>query len=261
MDFFVSSFFFLIMSASLYSLVLSAALSLATALSALAQTNSSPTDSSLQQRLDRIKENYSKRMTAEQSANNEKNMQDIASTGVLQRALKVGDKAPTFALPNAKGGSTSLATLLQRGPVVLTFYRGGWCPFCNLQLRAMQQYWPEFRKMNAMLVAVSPQMPDSSMKTIEKNSLQFEVVSDMGNKTAKEYGVVYTLPEKMRVAYQSTLQRYGGAEGLGELPIAATYVISQSGMITFAYLDADYRKRAEPTAILQHLKEQAQKKQ
>jgi peroxiredoxin len=254
-----STFLILIMPRSLSSFAVATAFGLLAtlSLSAQGQNTTPPADSTLQQGLDQMKERFAKRMSAEQTTANEKSIADIAETNVLERALKVGSKAPMFSLPNAKGGTTSLEALLKNGAAIVTFYRGGWCPFCNLQLRAMQQYLPEFRTMNATLVAISPEMPDSSMKTADKNKLQFEVMSDAGNTVAKAFGVVYTLPEKMRAAYQSMLQRYNGVENAGELPIAATYVINKQGIVTYAFLDTDYRKRAEPASILRHLKELA----
>jgi peroxiredoxin len=214
-------------------------------------------DTSLKHSLDSMKANFSQRMPADRVALYEQGIAEVASTGVLERALKVGSKAPEFSLPNARGGKTTLSSLLAKNVVVLTFYRGGWCPYCNLQLKALQQRLPDFRAANAMLVAMSPEMPDSSMKTSEKNKLQFEVVSDLGNTIAHQYGVVYSLPERLKANSASRLKSYNGAEGAGELPIAATYVIDTNGMVTYAYVNADYRK---PSEILMHLHELARKK-
>lgn len=217
-------------------------------------------DSSLKKNLDSISSLFSKKMPPDRAAAYEQGIADVAGTGVLEKALKVGGKAPNFTLPNAQGGKTTLSSLLAKNVVVLTFYRGGWCPYCNMQLRAFQQQISEFRAAHATIVAISPEMPDSSLKTVEKNKLQFEVVSDVGNKVAHQYGVVYSLPERLKAGSSSRLKNYNGAEGAGELPIAATYVIDSDGTITFAYLNADYRKRAEPSDILYHLKELARKK-
>ncbi len=129
-----------------------------------------------------------------------------------------------------------------------------------MQLRAFQQHLSEFRAANATLVAISPEMPDSSLKTTEKNKLQFEVVSDLSNVVARQYGVVYTLPEGMKANSAKRLKNYNGAEASDDLPIAATYVIDSEGKITFAFLESDYRKRVEPSDLLAHLHELAQRK-
>lgn len=217
-------------------------------------------DTSLKYSLDSMKASFSQRMPADRAAVYEKGIADVATSGVLERALKVGNKAPDFSLPNAHGGKTTLSALLAKNVVVLTFYRGGWCPYCNMQLRALQQRLPDFRAANAVLVAISPEMPDSSLKTAEKNALQFEVVSDLGNMVARQFGVVYSLPNSSKTNPSSKLKNYNGAEGAGELPIAATYVIDTDGTISYAYLNADYRNRAEPSVILAHLQEIAKKR-
>jgi peroxiredoxin len=177
---------------------------------------------------------------------------ELAASGIAQRALKAGDRAPDFSLPDTRGGFVRLNGLLAAGPVVLSFYRGGWCPYCNLELRALQQALPEITRLGATLVAVSPQTPDESLSTAEKNALAFPVLSDAGSATAKSFGIAYYLGEELRPIYT----RFGHAlpdENGDEswvLPIPATYVIDTEGTIALAYVDVDYRNRLEPTEIL-----------
>jgi peroxiredoxin len=104
----------------------------------------------------------------------------------------VGDRAPDFLLPDARGGKLELTTALAAGPVVLVFYRGAWCPYCNLQLAAYQQALPDIEAAGATLIAVSPQTPDRSSSFAETQNLRFAVLSDRGNKVAHEYGLVFT---------------------------------------------------------------------
>jgi peroxiredoxin len=177
---------------------------------------------------------------------------ELAASGIAQRALKAGERAPDFRLPDARGGYVRLKDLLTAGPVVLSFYRGGWCPYCNLELRALQQALPDITRLGAKLVAVSPQTPDESLSTAEKNALAFPVLSDAGSSTAKSFGIAFDLAEELRPIYS----RFGHAlpdkngDGSWVLPIPATYVINTDGMITLAYVDVDYRNRLEPAEIL-----------
>ena len=155
-------------------------------------------------------------------------------------------------MPDARGGYVRLNGLLAAGPVVLSFYRGGWCPYCNLELRALQQALPEITRLGATLVAVSPQTPDESLSTAEKNALAFPVLSDAGSATAKSFGIAYDLAEELRPIYTRfghALPDKNGDEGW-VLPIPATYVIDTDGTIALAYVDVDYRNRLEPAEIL-----------
>ncbi|OLT60909.1 peroxiredoxin-like family protein [Moorena bouillonii] len=181
--------------------------------------------------------------------------EELANSGIVDNSLNVGDKAPNFTLPNAVGKPVELQDLLATGAVVISFYRGQWCPYCNLELRALQQFLPEIQKLGATLVAISPQTPDNSLSTTEKNHLTFEVLSDVGNKIAKEFGLVFTVPEELRPVYQSfgiDLPAHNGDETF-ELPIAATYVINSDGTITHAFVDLDYTKRLDPEEIVSAL--------
>ncbi|MEL6382977.1 MAG: peroxiredoxin-like family protein, partial [Cyanobacteria bacterium J06626_18] len=128
---------------------------------------------------------------------------DIAQLGIEDRSLKVGDTIPSVTLPNAVGETVTVQDLLKQGPVVIAFYRGGWCPYCNLELRALQQALPEIQAAGANLVAIAPETPDNSLSTQEKNELTFEVLSDVGNTIARKFGLVFALPEYLRPVYQS----------------------------------------------------------
>ena len=174
---------------------------------------------------------------------------------INQIALNVGDTAPDFELNNALNKPVKLSTLLKEGPVVLSWYRGGWCPYCNIQLRHLQRYLPQFKAAGATLVALSPELPDKSLSTTEKNSLAFDVLTDYNNEVARRFRIAFTLNEELIDIYNDfhKLENYNGVS-TNELPIPATYLIGPEGVIRYAFVDTDYRNRAEPAAILEVLK-------
>ena len=177
---------------------------------------------------------------------------ELINSGIAEQTLQVGDTLPPINLPNALGKTVNTQDLLTEGALVISFYRGQWCPYCNLELRALQQALPEFKALGASLVAISPQTPDNSLSTTEKNELSFEVLSDVGNQVARQLGLVFQIPEQLRPIYQSfgiDLPEHNGDETF-ELPIAATYVINRDGKVVYAFVNPDYTQRAEPADIL-----------
>jgi peroxiredoxin len=201
--------------------------------------------------LDRIREQSSKSAPADRLQAYEQGIEEVRKSGVTDRALKVGDRAPDFELANATGKTVKLSELTARGPVVLTWYRGGWCPYCNVALRGFQKTLAEFRAAGATLVALSPEMPDNSLSTAEKNHLEFEVLSDRNLKVAHAYKVAYKIPDVITAQFKGRLDlaKHNGSAS-SELPLGATYLIDRRGVIRYAFIDADYRKRAEPAAVL-----------
>jgi peroxiredoxin len=127
---------------------------------------------------------------------------ELAVSGIAQGALKAGDRAPDFRLPDARGGYERLKDLLSAGPVVVSFYRGGWCPYCNLELRALQKVLPEITGLGATLVVISPETLDESLSTAEKNALALPVLSDLASATAKSFGITYDLAKELRPIYK-----------------------------------------------------------
>lgn len=204
--------------------------------------------------LDEVRQASASKFTDEKKKIYADGISSVANSGVLDSALKVGDKAHNFTLKNALNESVTLYDQLKNGPVVLTWYRGGWCPYCNITLHALQEKLPEFKNEGATLLALTPELPDNSISTSEKNNLEFSVLSDVGNTIAKEYGVVYTLTEDVASMYNAGfgLNKVNG-DTSNTLPLAATYVINTNGIITYAFLDADYTARAEPSEIVSAL--------
>ena len=173
-----------------------------------------------------------------------------------RRALKKGDVAPDFALPNSQGEEVALHALLNKGSVVIAFYRGTWCPYCNRELRALQNYLEDIQKKGATLVAISPQKPDFTLSTVEKRNLTFEVLSDVGNKIARKFKLTYRMPVVERGFFHATghrsLEKYNGDDSY-ELPLPATYVVDQSGVIVYAFVNHDFRKRMPAKELLRIL--------
>ena len=181
---------------------------------------------------------------------------DLKESGIVERAPKKGDKLENFELPNQTGEKRSLTKLREKGPVVVTFYRGGWCPYCNLQLKSYQQMLPEINAAGGTLVAITPELPDASMSTAEKNELKFEVLTDKDATYARQLELVFTLPEELRPIYKKfgiDIEAHNG-DGKFDLPLAATFVVDTDGTIVYAMVDSDYTVRAEPAEILASLK-------
>ena len=210
----------------------------------------------LQQQLDAFKAEFARTAPAGRPALYEAKIEELRASFALKRAIRAGDRAPEFTLPNQQGRPVSLATLLEAGPVVVTFYRGGWCPYCNIQLRAYQAVLPEITTLGGRLVAISPQLPDGSLSTAAANELTFDVLSDVGNRVARSFGLVWALPEELRAALRSNnkaLPEINGDDSW-ELPVPATYVIARDRRVALAGIDVDYRERVEPAAILSALR-------
>ena len=181
----------------------------------------------------------------------------LAASDLAAHALKVGNAAPDFILPDAHGEPVRLRALLDKGPVVLVFYRGGWCPYCNLHLRGFQRRLHEFRELGTTVVAISPQLPDNSLSTKEKDELTFPVLSDVGNKVARRFGIVFELSDKLLELYRQfghALEDFNGAAGSKELPVPATFLLDGEGTILLAQVDVDYTRRSDPDEVIEMLK-------
>jgi peroxiredoxin len=215
---------------------------------------------SLKEQLAEYRADWRKRVPADRQAIMERHIEQLR-TGVIARTmLKVGNRAPEFMLRNAKGEIVDIGALRKKGPVIVTFYRGGWCPYCNLELKAFQEILPEIKAAGASLVAISPEKPDDTLSTAEKNALAFEVLSDVGQKVGRAFGLVYQFTEELRSAYRGfgrDIPAHNGTPGESALPVSATYVIDRNGTIIYAYTDVDYRDRADPRDVLDFLTRKA----
>jgi peroxiredoxin len=175
----------------------------------------------------------------------------------IAKGLTVNEQAQDFTLKDATGTSITLYEELKEGPVILTFYRGGWCPYCNLELKAYQRVLDDIKTTGAKLIAISPQTPDASLTTKEKNELEFLVLSDPNGNVAESYNLVFKLPDYLVEIYKQfgfDIPRDNNNDSW-ELPVPATYIIDQTGKIRFASVNPDYTKRAEPSKVVEALKE------
>ncbi|UUW08407.1 AhpC/TSA family protein [Flavobacterium plurextorum] len=210
---------------------------------------------SLEDQLKDFKKNWSSKVDQSVSDTFQKGIDELVEANFIANAVKKGDKSPSFSLMDASGKAVSLEEKLKKGRVILTWYRGGWCPYCNLTLRSLQSHNAQFNELNAQLIALTPELPDNSLSTKEKNELTFDVLSDIDNKVAKEFGLVFKVTEEVNSFYKKfhDLKDFNGGSG-DELPLTATYIIEQNGEISYSFIDVDYRKRAEPQAIINQLK-------
>ena len=176
----------------------------------------------------------------------------MVADGAAGQALRPGEEAPNFILPDAHGNAVALRALLMGGPAILVFYRGSWCPYCSAELAAYQLALPEIASRGARLVAISPEVPDASLSPDEIDNLGFEVLSDAGNRVARSFGLVYTLDEDGRALLRGhgvDLTRYNADESW-ELPVPAVFILDRKRRIAFASVDPDFRRRADPADVI-----------
>jgi peroxiredoxin len=189
---------------------------------------------------------------ADSMAEIDQQVEELADSGILAHVPDVGDQAPGFTLPDANGTTVGLEQLLRSGPAVVSFYRGRWCPYCNIALRSLQQILPELTALDASLVAISPQTPDHTLTTAEKNALDFHVLSDSEATVAHAYAVAFRIPGYLQQIYETfgfPLPEFNG-EGQQTLPIPATFVIDQDQTIRFRFISPDFTLRADPARLV-----------
>lgn len=183
---------------------------------------------------------------------------ELIAAGAAQRALKAGDKIPSFVLKDANGKTVSSSELLSQGLLVISFYRGVWCPYCNMELQALQEALPAFRDLGAQLVAISPQNAVNSRKSLRDNRLDFPILSDPGNETAAAFGLRFALPDYLIALYKSRKNDLPVFNGdlSWTLPMPGRFVIGQDGIIRYAEVNPDYTRRPEPSDMLPALRGQ-----
>jgi alkyl hydroperoxide reductase subunit AhpC len=179
----------------------------------------------------------------------------LLASGRLERAVRVGDTAPDVVLPDGPDGRIRLSERLRAGPVVLTFYRGRWCSFCTLELRAWQRVLPDLRALGAQLIAVSPQDEHETALMRERDRLELQMVSDPGNEIARRFGIATEISPELRQAYaEAGMARPAfGSVPDWHLPLPAVYLITTDGRVAWSHVDADWRRRAEPAEVVERL--------
>ena len=212
--------------------------------------------STLQQQLADYQAGFKQRAPAERVVMMENATAELRASGIETTALPLGAALPALTLPDATGKPVDLRALNAKGPLVIVFYRGGWCPYCNLELREWQRLLPQLQALGGTLVAISPQTPDNSLSTSEKNELAFPVLSDSALAASKAFGIAFTLSPELVALYAKVGNDLPTLNGNGQwvLPLPATYVIDRNGVVIDRHVDADYRVRAEPQAILDRMK-------
>ena len=184
---------------------------------------------------------------------------ELIASGAAGRALKAGDKAPVFTLDDPEGNPVSSTALLARGPLIVSFYRGVWCPYCNMELQALQAALPGFQELGASLVAISPQTAPNSRKSTRQNNLAFPILSDVKGKVGEAFGLKFKLPDYLVELYKSLKNDLPNFNDDPEwtLPMPGRYVIGQDGTILYAEVNPDYTRRPEPEDMLPALRQAA----
>jgi peroxiredoxin len=183
----------------------------------------------------------------------------VAASGIADRAARVGDPLPRATLLDVEGNPVTIDEMLAEGPLVISVYRGGWCPYCNVELRALESRLEEITATGGRLVAVSPMSPDASLTTAEKHDLGFPVLSDVGLSWLRALGLVHSLSDDVKALYdswgfQTDVVNVGHGD---ELPLPATFVVAQDGTISWRHVDPDYVQRADPDDIVAALRDLA----
>ena len=184
---------------------------------------------------------------------------ELKASGLAERAKKVGDKAPVFTLRDPEGNVVSSHDLLAKGPLIVSFYRGVWCPYCNMELQALQGALPEFEKLGASLVAISPQTAPNSRRSTRENKLSFPILSDEKGQVGEAFGLKFKLPDYLVDLYKSLKNELPAFNDDPEwtLPMPARYVIGQDGTILYSEVNPDYTRRPEPEDMLPTLRKAA----
>ena len=181
---------------------------------------------------------------------------ELAESDIISNVLSVGDRVENFTLADVTGKKIDLYSTLEQGPVVLVFYRGGWCPYCNLELRAYQRLLDQFREKGVHIIAISPQTVEASQSTQEKNTLSYPVLSDPELKVSDQFGLVHRLPKYLGELYKEFGIEAGNhyVDDSWRLPLPATFIVSQKGLVLERFVETDYKLRMEPKDVLYRIK-------
>jgi len=182
-------------------------------------------------------------------------IRELREVSFAKNVLQVGSKAPAFELKDQNGTPLSSIELLQRGRLVISFFRGRWCPFCVGQLEAMNLLLSQIEQARASLIAISPQTVQQSYFMVDQHKLRFPLLSDAGNQVAGQFGLVYRVPDDQQAIYRRSFVNlpFANGDNSWELPIPGTFVVDRDGTILCAYADEDYTQRPEPQEILRQL--------
>ena len=205
------------------------------------------------------KELIAKYVPAETQAIHAQAVAELKARHLASKILTVGAEAPAFELPNHDGKLVSSADLLAKGKLVVCFIRGRWCPFCVGQMEAMNLILPEIEQAGATLVAISPQNVKQSFFMHDQHKMRFALLSDGGNKVARQFGLTYRVPPLQEAVYRRAFVNlpFTNGDESWELPIPATYILDQSGTVFYGSANEDYTERPEPSEIVRLLQSRA----
>jgi peroxiredoxin len=210
----------------------------------------------LQQKLDALKRQFESGAPPEALTIMHRAKDDLLHSGIMEGVLKAGERAPEFPLPDEHGSTVRSSELLDKGPLIVSFYRGVWWPFCNLELEALQGVAADVEALGASIIAISPQLEKYSKQVAKKHNLTFRVLGDQGNKVASKFGLVFRLPEDLRKLYSDfgiDLERFNGDDAWA-LPMPGRFILDRQGTILSAEVNPDYTRRPEPDEIVRILK-------
>ena len=206
---------------------------------------------SLQEKLDGFKARFKTQAPVEAFEAFGRSTQELIDSGQAERALQAGDKVPDFVLTDSDRNEVALTDLLANGPVVLTFYRGVWCPYCNIELQALEEVAADIRARGATLLAISMQGAADSRKSQKDNKLSFPILTDKNGELANKFGIRWTLQDYVIPFHQGfgvELPRIHG-DGEWNLPMPARYVVDTDGTIAYSEVNPDYTRRPEPADL------------
>lgn len=211
----------------------------------------------LNRELKKLKEQTLKNIPEEYVEVMLKDVEIQVKKGITKNALTIGEMIPDFELENAVGERVRIEDLLENGPLVISFYRGAWCPYCNMELAAYQEALSELTEAGGQLVAISPELPDASMSLIEKHGLKYQILSDVNNEVARQFGLVFKLSDSLQKVYGKLGLDLSVGQGNSnyELPFSATYVINSDGRVVEMSVQYDYTQRLEPDVAIERIKE------
>lgn len=207
--------------------------------------------------LDETRDRLAATASPEQANASSRALNWLIASGIRKSVLKPGDLVEPFTLPDIHGQTIDFCSLLEKGPVVISFYRGGWCPYCTIELRGLQRVLREIMALGATLIAISPQTIEFSLATERENHLTFPLLSDSGNKVARQFGIVFDLPAsftELHAAIGLDLTIANGPAGAGSLPVPVTFIVDSERIVRFAFFEEDWSKRLDPEVILDTLR-------
>ncbi|WP_020529955.1 peroxiredoxin-like family protein [Flexithrix dorotheae] len=211
----------------------------------------------LQQSLDKLKEKIEGKMPSEYVEIMHQSTRDLEASGIGDQILKEGEPAPEFSLVNQKGEVISSKNLLKEGLLVITFYRGVWCPYCNTDLANLKRYTAQLNKLGATMVSISPQLPKYNQQIVEQQGLNFDLLSDRGNEIASRFGLQWKMVDPLKSLYNEkftiSLPNYNGDDSW-TLPVPARFIIGKDGIIKYAEYSVDYTKRPDPEVLIEAIK-------